>query len=74
MLIRTHESATCSSPRETSTLRVSRFNPTRNALAGFRKSVLSNSAPAASVDYALITARTVQLSLDAMDSGSVVSF
>ena len=55
-------------------IKPARFNPTRNALAGFRESVLSNTTPAASVDYALITARTVQLSLDAMDSGSVVSF
>jgi predicted dehydrogenase len=55
-------------------IKPARFNPTRNALAGFRESVLSNTTPAASVDHALITARTVQLSLDAMDSGSVVSF
>ena len=50
------------------------FNPTRNALAAFRESVLSHSQPAASVDYALATARTVQLSLDAMDSGSVLEY
>ena len=55
-------------------IKPARFNPTRNAIAAFRESVLTNSKPAASVDYALATARTVQLSLDAMDSESVVSF
>jgi predicted dehydrogenase len=51
-----------------------KFDPTRDALAAFRESVLSNSQPAASVDYALATSRTVQLSLDAMDKSSVETY
>jgi predicted dehydrogenase len=55
-------------------IKPARFNATRNALAAFRESVLGNTQPAASVDYALATARTVQLSLDAMDSGDVLEY
>lgn len=55
-------------------LKLDRFNPTANAMAAFRESVITNSTPAASVENALVTARTVQLSLDAMDSGAVYIF
>jgi predicted dehydrogenase len=55
-------------------IKLADFNPTRNAVAAFRESVLSNSAPAASAVKGLETARTVQLSLDAMDKGSVETF
>jgi len=47
------------------------FNPTRNAVAAFRESVLSNSTPAASGILGLRSSRTVQLSLDAMDNQTV---
>jgi predicted dehydrogenase len=50
------------------------FNPTRNAVAAFRGSVLSNTTPAASGLNGLDTARTVQLSLDAMDKGTVETY
>jgi predicted dehydrogenase len=50
------------------------FNPTRNAMAAFREAVISNSKPAASVENGLATARTVQLSLDAMDKGTVETY
>ena len=55
-------------------IKLSDFDPTRNAVAAFRESVLSNSTPAASAANGLATARTVQLSLDAMDKGSVETF
>lgn len=55
-------------------IKPAQLNPVRNAWTSFRESILTSTTPAASVDYALITARTVQLSLDAMDSESVVSF
>jgi predicted dehydrogenase len=55
-------------------IKLANFNPTRNAVAAFRQSVLSNSTPAASAANGLLTARTVQLSLDAMDKGSVESY
>ena len=55
-------------------IKLTGFNPTRNAMAGFRESVISNTKPAASVENGLATARTVQLSLDAMDKGSVESY
>lgn len=55
-------------------VKLEKFNPTRNALAAFRESVISNTPPAASVEKALVTARAVQLSLDAMDNGSVEAF
>jgi predicted dehydrogenase len=55
-------------------LKLQNFNPTRNALAAFRESVLENSTPAANVEHALVTARTVQLSIDAMDKGTVEVF
>ena len=55
-------------------IKLAKFNPTRNAIAAFRESVLSNSTPAASWEYGLATARTVQLSLDAMDKGTVETF
>lgn len=55
-------------------IKVEEFNPTRNALAAFRESVISNSQPAAGVEEALVTARAVQLSLDAMDNGTVETF
>ncbi len=55
-------------------IRPAPFNPTRNALAAFRRSILENTPPAASAAQALATARTVQLSLDAMDSGAVMQF
>lgn len=55
-------------------IKLADFNPTRNAMAAFRKAVISNSKPAASVENGLATARTVQLSLDAMDKGSVESY
>ncbi len=50
------------------------FNPTRNAMAAFREAVISGSQPAASVENGLATARTVQLSLDAMDKESVETY
>jgi hypothetical protein len=52
-------------------IKPAKFDPTRNALAAFRESVLGNTRPAASVENGLATARTVQLSLDAMDRSSV---
>jgi len=52
-------------------IKLANFNPTRNAVAAFRESVLSNSTPAASGIHGLGTSRTVQLSLDAMDKGTV---
>ena len=55
-------------------IKLTGFNPTRNAMAGFRESVLSNTKPAASVENGLATARTVQLSLDAMDKSSVETY
>ena len=55
-------------------IKLTGFNPTRNAMAAFRESVISNSTPAASVENGLATARTVQLSLDAMDNGSVETY
>jgi predicted dehydrogenase len=55
-------------------IKLADFNPTRNAVAAFRESVLSNSTPAASGIHGLGTSRTVQLSLDAMDKGSVDTF
>jgi predicted dehydrogenase len=50
------------------------FNPTRNAVAAFRESVLGNTTPAASGLKGLATSRTVQLSLDAMDNGTVETY
>jgi hypothetical protein len=55
-------------------IKLANFNPTRNAVAAFRESVLSNSVPAASATKGLKTARTVQLSLDAMDNGTVETY
>jgi predicted dehydrogenase len=55
-------------------IKLTGFNPTRNAIAAFRKSVITNSKPAASVENGLASARTVQLSLDAMDKGSVETY
>jgi predicted dehydrogenase len=55
-------------------IKLAKFNPSLNAIAAFRESVLSNSTPAASTKNGLATARTVQLSLDAMDKGSVETF
>jgi predicted dehydrogenase len=55
-------------------IKLTGFNPTRNAMAAFRESVISNTKPAASAEHALATARTVQLSLDAMDKGSVETY
>ena len=55
-------------------IKLTEFNPTRNAIAAFRKSVITNSKPAASVENGLATARTVQLSLDAMDKGSIETY
>ncbi len=55
-------------------IKLANFNPTRNAVAAFRVAVLNNSQPAASVENGLATARTVQLSLDAMDNGSVETY
>jgi predicted dehydrogenase len=55
-------------------IKLGNFNPTRNAVAAFRESVLGNSTPAASVANGLLTARTVQLSLDAMDHGTVETY
>lgn len=55
-------------------IKLANFNPTRNAVAAFRESVLSNSTPAASGIYGLRTSRTVQLSLDAMDNGTVETY
>jgi hypothetical protein len=52
-------------------IKLADFDPSLNAIAAFRESVLSNSTPAASTENGLETARTVQLSLDAMDKGSV---
>ena len=51
-----------------------KFNPTRNAVAAFRESVLSNTTPAASGLKGLATSRTVQLSLDAMDNRTVETY
>lgn len=55
-------------------IKLANFNPTRNAVAAFRESVLGNSTPAASGMYGLRTSRTVQLSLDAMDNGTVETY
>jgi len=55
-------------------IKLADFNPTRNAVAAFRKSVLSNSTPAASGILGLRSSRTVQLSLDAMDNGTVETY
>jgi predicted dehydrogenase len=55
-------------------IKLANFNPTADAMAAFRESVLSNSKPAASVENGLATATTVQLSLDAMDTGQVVNY
>ncbi len=55
-------------------IKLDRFNPTRNAMAAFRESVIANSQPAASAENALETSRTVQLALDAMDKGTVETF
>lgn len=55
-------------------LKPAKFSATSDAMAAFRESVLSNSPPAASAEKALETARTVQLSLDAMDNGTVEKF
>lgn len=50
------------------------FSATSDAMAAFRKSILGNIPPAASAEKALLTARTVQLALDAMDKETVESF
>ena len=55
-------------------IKLAKFNPTRNAVAAFREAVISGSKPAANVENALATARTVQLSLDAMDQGTVQAY
>jgi predicted dehydrogenase len=55
-------------------IKLADFNPTRNAVAAFRESVLSNSTPPASGIYGLETSRTVQLSLDAMDNRTVETY
>lgn len=55
-------------------LKLDEFNPTLNALAAFRESIIANRMPAANVHSALASARTVQLSLDAMDNQSVETF
>jgi len=55
-------------------IKLADFNPTRNAMAAFREAVISNTKPAASVESGLATAITVQLSLDAMDKGSVETY
>jgi predicted dehydrogenase len=51
-------------------IKLAHFNPTRNAVAAFRESVLNNTTPAASGILGLRSSRTVQLSLDAMDNGT----
>ena len=53
---------------------VGKFDPYRNAVIAFRESVLTNTEPAASTAKGLESARTVQLALDAMDSGTVQTF
>ena len=55
-------------------LSVGEFDPYRDAVIAFREAVLSNSEPAASTAKALQSARTVQLALDAMDTGTVQTF
>lgn len=55
-------------------LKPAEFSATSDAMAAFRESVLGNNPPAASAEKALETARTVQLSLDAMDNGTVEKF
>jgi len=55
-------------------LMVGKFDPYRDAVIAFRESVLANTEPAASTAKALESARTVQLALDAMDTGSVQTF
>jgi len=55
-------------------IKLADFNPTRNAVAAFRESVLGNTTPAASGLKGLASSRTVQLSLDAMDNGTVESY
>jgi len=55
-------------------IKLENFNPTRNAVAAFRESVISGNRPASSAENGLATARTVQLSLDAMDKGSVEAY
>ena len=55
-------------------LKLDEFKPTRSALAAFRESIIENRMPAANIHSALASARTVQLSLDAMDNQSVETF
>jgi hypothetical protein len=55
-------------------IKLAHFNPTRNAVAAFRESVLNNTTPAASGILGLRSSRTVQLSLDAMDNGTVETY
>jgi len=55
-------------------IKLANFNPTRNAIAAFRESVLSNTTPAASGILGLRSSRTVQLSLDAMDNGTIENY
>ncbi len=50
------------------------FSATSDAMAAFRASILGKREPDASAEKALVTARTVQLSLDAMDNGTVETF
>ncbi len=53
---------------------VGEFNAYRDAVIAFRESVLTNTEPVASTAKALQSARTVQLALDAMDTGTVQTF
>jgi predicted dehydrogenase len=55
-------------------IKIGKFDPYRNAVIAFRESVLTNTEPAASTAKGLESARTVQLALDAMDSGTVQTF
>jgi len=55
-------------------IKLESFNPSRNAIAAFRESVLSNTRPASNAETGLATALSVQLSLDAMDKGTVEAY
>jgi predicted dehydrogenase len=52
-------------------IKLASFDPSRNAIAAFRESVLTGNQPASNATTGLASARTVQLSLDAMDKSSV---
>ena len=55
-------------------IKLDSFNPSRNAIAAFRESVLGNTQPASNAMTGLASARTVQLALDAMDNETIESY